>query len=137
MSRGLKESARLSADLRTFLAVEATPAVPTVEVLSSVREEGFIRQLVLLVTDDDRVPALLDVATGQGPFPAVAVFHQHAGQRHFGKSEVFGLCPDSIAFEDRRPAGPGTDVREDDWEQHYNALAHRLVTGGTLMRKVL
>lgn len=157
MGRGLEEPARLRADLRTFLSVEATPAVPTVEVLSSVREEGLTRQLVHLVTDDDRVPALLAVPTGKGPFPAVVVFHQHAGQRHFGKSEVFGLvgdpfqafgpplvragfvvlCPDSIAFEDRRPAGPGTDVREDDWEQHYNALAHRLVTGGTLMQKVL
>jgi dienelactone hydrolase len=28
-------------------------------------------------------------------------------------------------------------VRDDDWEQHYNAFAVRLVTGGTLMQKVL
>ncbi len=47
------------------------------------------------------------------------------------------LAPDSIAFEDRRPAGPGTDVRDDDWDQHYNALAYRLLAGDTLMRKVL
>ena len=47
------------------------------------------------------------------------------------------LAPDSIAFEDRRAAGPGTDPREDDWEQHYNALAYRLVAGDTLMRKVI
>ncbi len=47
------------------------------------------------------------------------------------------LAPDSIAFEDRRPAGPGTDPRDDDWDQHYNALAYRLVAGDTLMRKVL
>lgn len=47
------------------------------------------------------------------------------------------LAPDSIAFEDRRPGGPGTDLRDEDWGQHYNALAYRLVAGGTLMRKVL
>lgn len=157
MRAGLEDPRRLRADLRTFLGVEATPAVPTVEVLSSVREEGFLRQLVHLVAEDDRIPALLAVPAGQGPFPAVVAFHQHAGQREFGKSEVFGLvgdpfqafgpplvragfvvlCPDSIAFEDRRPAGPGTDVRDDDWAQHYNALVYRLVTGGTLMQKVL
>jgi dienelactone hydrolase len=47
------------------------------------------------------------------------------------------LAPDSIAFEDRRPGGPGTDPRDDDWDQHYNALTYRLVAGDTLMRKVL
>jgi dienelactone hydrolase len=85
------------------------------------------------------------------------VFHQHAGERHLGKSEVFGLigdpnqafgpvlaragfvvlAPDSIAFEDRRPGGPGTDPRDDDFVRHYNALTYRLVVGDTLMRKVL
>ena len=94
---------------------------------------------------------------GSGPFPAVVIFHQHAGQRHLGKSEVFGLAgdqfqafgrelaeaglvvlaPDSIAFEDRRPGGGGTEPRDNDWEQHYNALAYRLVLGDTLMKKVL
>jgi dienelactone hydrolase len=115
-------------------------------VLSSVQEDSFARQLVVLVTDEDTIPSLLAVPAGEGPFPAVVIFHQHAGQRHYGKSEVFGLvgdqfqafgpalaragfvvlAPDSIAFEDRRPGGRGTDAREDDWEQHYNALAYRL-----------
>jgi dienelactone hydrolase len=89
--------------------------------------------------------------------PGVVIFHQHAGQRHLGKSEVIGLlgdrfqafgpplaraglvvlAPDSIAFEGRRPAGEGTDPRDDDWDQHYNELAYRLVVGETLMHKVL
>jgi cephalosporin-C deacetylase-like acetyl esterase len=47
------------------------------------------------------------------------------------------IAPDSIAFEDRRPAGPGTDPRDDDWHQHYNALTYRLVAGDALMRKIL
>jgi dienelactone hydrolase len=133
------------------------PPPPTVEVVSSIEQDGFACQKVHLGTDGDAIPAFLAVPRGTGPFPAVVVFHQHAGQRHLGKSEVFGLvgdrfqafgpalaraglvvlAPDSIAFEDRRPGGPGTDERGDDWLQHYNALAHRLVVGETLMRKVL
>jgi dienelactone hydrolase len=49
---------------------------------------------VRLVTAGDAIPSLLAVPSGTGPFPAVAVFHQHVGQRHFGKSEVFGLVGD-------------------------------------------
>jgi dienelactone hydrolase len=126
-------------------------------VLASSEEHGYVRHLIHLALGDDVIPAFLAVPSGVGPFPGVVVLHQHAGQRHFGKSEVFGLvgdryqafgpalaragfvvlAPDSIAFEDRRPGGPGTDPRDDDWDQHYNALAYRLVTGDTLMRKVL
>jgi dienelactone hydrolase len=125
--------------------------------LKSWEDDGYVRHLVDLVTDDAVIPALLAVPTGVGPFPGVVVLHQHAGQRHFGKSEVFGLvgdryqafgpelaragfvvlAPDSIAFEDRRPGEPGTDPRDDDWDQHYNALTYRLVVGDTLMRKVI
>ena len=147
----------LRGELRSFLRVEPPGPPSSVKELSSSQEDGYVRHLVQLVTEDDAIPSLLAVPPGAGPFPAVVVFHQHAGQRHFGKSEVFGLvgdphqafgpalaragfvvlAPDSVAFEDRRPAGPGTDPRDDDWEQHYNALAYRLVAGDTLMRKVL
>ncbi len=157
VSAGLEDAGRLREELRSFLGVDAVPAAPRVEMLSAVQEDGFTCQLVRLVAGDDTIPSFLAVPDGDGPFPAVLVFHQHADQRHLGKSEVFGLvgdrfqafgpvlaqagfmvlCPDSIAFEDRRPGGPGTDVRDDDWDQHYNALAYRLVTGETLMQKVL
>jgi len=73
----------------------------------------------------DRVPALLLVpaeANAAAPAPAVAVWHQHAGQYHLGKSEPAGLagaamhhtgaalaregfvvlCPDALCFEDRQ-----------------------------------
>jgi len=77
----------------------------------------------------DRVPALLlvpDGASALRPAPAIAVWHQHAGQWHLGKSEPAGLagdpmhhtgaalaregyvvlCPDALCFEDRRdPSG--------------------------------
>jgi dienelactone hydrolase len=148
---------RLRGELRSFLHVDTPRPAPRVDVLSSSPRDGFDLHSIRLVTDDDTIPALLAVPTGTGPFPAVVVFHQHAGQRHYGKSEVFGivgdphqafgpplaragvivLAPDSIAFEDRRPSGPGTDPRPDDWDQHYNALTQRLVAGDTLMRKVL
>jgi dienelactone hydrolase len=73
----------------------------------------------------DRVPALLLVPGGvdaRNPAPAVAVWHQHNGQWHLGKSEPAGLagnpmhhtglalakegyvvlCPDALCFEDRQ-----------------------------------
>ncbi len=153
----LDDAEGLRGELRSFLGVEPPGPPSSVKVLSSSQEDGYVRHLVHLVTEDGAIPSFLAVPSGAGPFPAVVVFHQHAGQRHFGKSEVFGLvgdryqafgpalaragfvvlAPDSIAFEDRRPAGPGTDPRHDDWDQHYNALAYRLVAGDTLMRKVL
>ena len=157
MTAELDDGDALRTDIRSFLRIEAPTQTPTVRTLASRQEDGYVRHHVHLVTEDDTIPAFLAVPTGVGPFPGVVVFHQHAGQRYFGKSEVFGLvgdryqafgpalaragfvvlAPDSIAFEDRRPAGPGTDPRDDDWEQHYNALAYRLVAGDTLMRKVI
>jgi dienelactone hydrolase len=147
----------LRRELQTFLRVWPPGPPPGVHVRSSSPEDGFVRHLVDLVTVDDVIPGILAVPTGTGPFSAVVVLHQHAGQRHLGKSEVFGLAgdpyqafgpalaragfvvlaPDSIAFEDRRPAGPGSDPRDDDWLQHYNALTCRLLAGDSLMRKVL
>lgn len=148
----------LPARLRTFLGVDVTPTAPSVEVVAEARCDGFTRQRVDVVGQDGQsIPAFLAIPDGEGPFPAVVVFHQHAGQRHFGKSEVFGLvgdphqafapplvragfvvlAPDSLAFEDRRPHAVGTDPHDDDWEQHYNAMAFPLVMGDTLMRQIL
>ena len=153
----LDDADALRTGIKSFLRVQASAQTPEVTTLKTWEEDGYVRHLLHLGTEDDAIPAFLAVPTGVGPFPGVVVLHQHAGQRHFGKSEVFGLvgdryqafgpalaragfvvlAPDSIAFEDRRPAGPGTDPRDDDWGQHYNALAYRLVAGDTLMRKVI
>ena len=91
---GLEDAERLRGELRSFLGVDADLVAPTTELISTVREDGFARHLVHLVTDDDRMPVFLAVRDGDGSFPAVVVFHQHAGQRHFGKSEVFGMAGD-------------------------------------------
>lgn len=77
----------------------------------------------------DAVPAYLlipDGVSARHPAPAIAVWHQHNGQWHLGKSEPAGLagdpmhhtgaalaregyvvlCPDALCFEDRRdPSG--------------------------------
>jgi len=73
----------------------------------------------------DRVPALLlvpDGVDGEHQAPAVAVWHQHNGEWHLGKSEPAGLagnpmhhtgvafvkmgyvvlCPDALCFEERQ-----------------------------------
>jgi dienelactone hydrolase len=75
---------------------------------------------------DDWVPALLLVPDEACRAPAVAVWHQHNGEYHLGKSEPAGLggnamhhtgvalakagfvvlCPDALCFEDRQdPTG--------------------------------
>jgi dienelactone hydrolase len=153
----LDDGDALRKEIGSFLGIHGPASGPEVRMLASRQDDGYVRHLVHLVTHDDTIPALLAVPPGVGPFPGVVVLHQHAGQRHLGKSEAFGLAgdpyqafgpalaragfvviaPDSIAFEDRRPAGPGTDPRDDDGDQHYNALAYRLVAGDTLMRKVV
>lgn len=74
---------------------------------------------------DDEIPALLLVPDGvdaDRPAPAVAVWHQHNGEWHLGKSEPAGLagdpahhtgvalvnegyvvlCPDALCFEERQ-----------------------------------
>lgn len=91
---------------------------------------GFrIESLSYDAEPDDPIPALLLVPDGVSaakPAPAVAVWHQHAGQYHLGKSEPAGLdgnamhhtgaalaregyvvlCPDALCFEERRdPTG--------------------------------
>ena len=141
------------------LGVDGVPPPPTMELRSSFAAQGFVRHLVQLVgVDGDAIPAYLAVPDGGGgPFPAVVLFHQHAGQRHLGKSEAFGLAgdpfqsfgpalaqagfvvlaPDAIAFEDHRAHAAGTDPHPLDAVQHYNELAYRLVVGETLMSKVL
>lgn len=140
------------------LGVDGVPPPPPVELRDSFAAQGFVRHLVHLAgVDGATIPAYLAVPHGDGPFPAVVLFHQHAGQRHLGKSEAFGLAgdpfqafgpglaqagfvvlgPDAIAFEDHRTHATGTDPHPLDAAQHYNELVYRLVVGDTLMNKVL
>jgi dienelactone hydrolase len=99
----------------------------------------------------DAIPALLLVPNGvteKQPAPAIAVWHQHAGQWHLGKTEPAGLsgdpmhhtgaalaregyvvlCPDALCFEDRRD--PSGKLKDGNFER-FEFL--RLTVGGTCM----
>jgi len=122
-----------------------------------VRCDGFERSSLVITGELGDIPAFLFLPLGSGPFPAVLVHHQHSGEWHLGKSEVAGLagdplqafapelarrgmivlCADVISFEDRRAKARGIAPDPDDWLQHYNACAHRLVTGDLLMRAIV
>jgi dienelactone hydrolase len=95
-------------------------------VRETIRKEGYrIESVTYEVEPGDRVPALLLVPDGidaAHPAPAVAVWHQHNGEWHLGKSEPAGLagnpmhhtgvalakegyvvlCPDALCFEERQ-----------------------------------
>jgi dienelactone hydrolase len=95
-------------------------------VLETIPRDGYrIERVDYEVEPGDRVPALVLVPEGvdaRHPAPAIAVWHQHNGEWHLGKSEPAGLagnpaqhtgvqlaregyvvlCPDALCFEERR-----------------------------------
>ncbi len=102
--------------------------------------DGYTLQWVRYDAEpEDRIPAIVMIPDGisaQSPAPAIAIWHQHAGHWHLGKSEPAGLagdamhftgvalvkrgyvvlCPDALCFEDRQdPAGR---LRKGDYERH-------------------
>ncbi len=122
--------------------------------------DNFKRHLIKYPgSESDEIPAYLFIPH-QGIRGAILVHHQHAGERHLGKSEVAGitgdpnqffcpelanrgficLAPDSICFEDRRTNMTGTNPAadpDDDILQHYNEMCYRILRGTTLMKKVV
>lgn len=104
------------------------PAPPplNVKLRGSSRHRGYrVESLTFEAEAGDAIPALLlipDRATADRPAPAIAVWHQHNGQWHLGKSEPAGLagdpehhtgaalaqegyvvlCPDALCFEERQ-----------------------------------
>ena len=96
------------------------------ELRETIQKDGYrIESLSYEVEPGDRVPAMLlipDQVSEADPAPAIAVWHQHAGQYHLGKSEPAGLagdpmhhtgaalakegyvvlCPDALCFEERQ-----------------------------------
>lgn len=106
------------------------PAPLQPQLRETIRKEGYrIESITYEVEPGERVPALLllpDSATAQRPAPGIAVWHQHNGEYHLGKSEPAGLagnpmhhtavalvregyvvlCPDALCFEERQdPTG--------------------------------
>ncbi len=101
--------------------------------------EGYrIESLTYDVEVGQSVPALVlipDDVSPTKPAPAIAVWHQHAGQWHLGKSEPAGLagnpmhhtgavlaregyvvlCPDALCFEERQD--PSDQLKGGDYER--------------------
>lgn len=114
-----------------------SPLLP--EIKETIQKDGYrIESITYEVEVSDRVPALLlipDSATDQRPAPGIAVWHQHAGQYHLGKSEPAGLagdpmhhtavalvregyvvlCPDALCFEERQD--PTGKLKKGDYER--------------------
>ncbi len=111
----------------------------------------------------DAVPAYLLIPAGvsaRRPAPAIAVWHQHNGQWHLGKSEPAGLagdplhhtgaalaregyvvlCPDALGFEDRRdPTGKLKDGAFERFEFLRYAVAGKCMAWKNIldMRRAL
>jgi len=108
-----------------------------VQISNSIDADGYnIECLRYQSEPNDWVPAYLLIPSGvsaQRPAPGIAVWHQHAGQYHLGKSEPAGLagdpmhhtgvalaragyvviCPDALCFEERRDQ----KLNDGDYEQ--------------------
>ncbi|MCH2200551.1 MAG: dienelactone hydrolase family protein [Fuerstiella sp.] len=102
------------------------PCPLNVRLRKKTKADGFtIESLYYDAESDEPIPALLlipDSVSAGKPAAAVAVWHQHAGQWHLGKSEPAGLagnpmhhtgaalaregyvvlCPDTLCFEERQ-----------------------------------
>lgn len=144
--------------LASLLGWAGPPGPPVVAELSSRSRDGYVEQLVEYANvEGHTVKAFLLRPDAQGAVPGVVVFHQHNREWHLGKSEVAGLAgdplqafgprlakrgvvvlaPDAVCFEDRRHGGGGTDPAHDDFQQHYNEMAYRLISGSPLMKLVM
>lgn len=118
----------------------------------TIRQDGYrIELLSYQVEHGDRVPAYLlvpDSATKKTPAPGIAIWHQHNGEYHLGKSEPAGLagnpmhhtgaalakegyvvlCPDALCFEDRQDS---TKKLKGHWYERFEFL--RYVVAGKCM----
>lgn len=105
----------------------------------TVLKQGYrIESITYEVELNEPIPALLlvpDSVTAQHPAPGIAVWHQHNGQYHLGKSEPAGLdgnpmhhtavalvgegyvvlCPDALCFGERQD--PTKKLKNGDYER--------------------
>ena len=114
---------------------DPSPLRPRVR--ETIQKNGYrIESVTYEAEPGDAIPALLLVPDGVDathPAPAIAVWHQHNGEWHLGKSEPAGLagnpehhtgvalaregyvvlCPDALCFEERQNA----HLRNGDFER--------------------
>ncbi len=147
--------------MQKFLNLNLHQGAVSYKVLATAPFPEYERQLIRYAgSEADEIRAYLFLPKGIKIIGSVLVHHQHNGERHLGKCEVAGIkgdplqafcpalarkgficmAPDSISFEDRRTNMSGTEMADDpddDWLQHYNEMAYRLLRGTTLMKKVI
>jgi len=128
------------------------PRALNVKPRETIQKQGYrIESLTYEAESGDAIPAMLlipDTVTPAHPAPAIAVWHQHAGQYHLGKSEPAGLagnpmhhtgsalakegfvvlCPDTLCFEERQD--PSQKLKAGQFER-YEFL--RYVVAGKCM----
>jgi dienelactone hydrolase len=121
----------------------------------TIKKDGYrIESIFYDVQPGERIPALLLIPDGisnSNPAPGIAVWHQHNGEYHLGKSEPAGLagnpmhhtavalvregyvvlCPDSLCFEERQD--PTGKLKLGDYER-FEFLYH-VVRGRSLAWK--
>jgi dienelactone hydrolase len=153
--------------ISSFLKLSLPTTAPEVRIVERCLSDGYTRSLIRYPADDgDLIEAFLFQPTGD-ILGNVLALHQHNSQWMIGKSEIAGLlgdplqafgpalarsgvrvlAPDAVGFESRcNVPGWGTSLAPrldrpygsaEGWLQHYNQMAHRLVQGDLLMRKVL
>ena len=149
-----------------FIGLQPIAEPPIVRVVDRHAEDGYARSLVQYdVPDGDVVDAF--IFEPSRPSATILALHQHNSQWTIGKSEIAGfkgdplqafgpalarrgvavLAPDTIGFESRlRGASEGIGLAPqltrpggstEGWLQYYNQMAHRLVQGDLLIRKML
>ena len=157
----------LRESLRSFLNVSLSVPAPKVHSIYEVKEDGYTRSLIRYVAPDgEEIKAFLLEPDGDSQ-GAILALHQHNSQWEMGKGEIAGLAgdpqqafgptlalrgitvlaPDAIGFESRmKKAGTGASLAPnldrpnssaESWLQYYNQMAHRLVQGDLLMKKIL
>ncbi len=157
----------LRENIRSFLKLSAPGRPPRINSIYEVHEEGYTRSLIRYsAPDGEEIKAFLLQPEG-APQGAVLALHQHNSQWEMGKGEIAGLAgdpqqafgpalalkgitvlaPDAVGFESRmkKVSGDASLAPELDkphssaesWVQYYNHMAHRLVRGDLLMRKIL
>lgn len=141
-------------EIADLIGIGASDASVEYTVLSSTKEDGYIRQYITYTSGGVTVPAFLLIPNELNNNPAVIIYHQHNREHHLGKSEVCGLAgnplqafgpalakkgfvvlaPDALCFEERRE---DPTVEGFDFWQHFHEASYRIVKGDYLMKQVL
>jgi len=72
--------------------IQASPSDIKYDLLESVKEDDYTRELIEYDSYGDKVKAYLLIPEILAKNPAILINHQHNREHHLGKSEVCGLA---------------------------------------------